>query len=1101
MLEFLEMPINKTKNNNQMKKSTLICLTAILIIGCQLSTINCYAQPQLLGMTQAGGQDDLGLIFKTDSAANSLTVQQSFLVSNQGANPMYTNLIQATDGMLYGMTNQGGANNIGLIFQYNPATNIYIKKIDLNAADGSNPRGSLMQATDGMLYGMTSQGGVNAAGVIFQYNPATNIYIKKLDFDATNGGNPSGSLMQATDGMLYGMTSFGGTDGVIFQYDPATNIYIKKIDLNGADGSDPRGSLMQASDGMLYGMTRGGGANYYGVIFQYDPATNIYTKKIDLDYSIGAIPEGSLMQATDGMLYGMTQAGGGGGMGMGVLFQYDPAANTYTQKIDLDYPIGTSPHGSLIQATDGKLYGTTGYGGVPGDGVIFQYDPSANTYIKKFNFDGAANGSQPWGSLMQASDGMLYGMTHMGGGGSAGVIFQYNPSADTYTKKIDFLSPADGGTPYGSLMQASDGKLYGMTNKGGANVAGVIFQYDSGTNTYTKKVDLSTANGSTPFGSLMQATDGKLYGMTNKGGANDVGVIFQYDPATNIYIKKLDFDFNNGANPYGSLMQATDGMLYGMTNLGGANGVGVLFQYNPATNTYTTKFDFDLNSGQKPFGSLMQASDGKLYGMTADGGGGSGVLFQYDPATNTYTKKLNFYLANGKNPYGSLMQASDGKLYGMTVTGGANNLGVLFQYNINTNTYTKKLDFNGATNGSNPAGSLMQASDGKLYGMTNTGGANNFGVLFQYNTTTNTYTQKLDFNGTNGKSPFLSNLIDITVSLATSAVSTSNCAGSSISVPFINTGLYTTGNVFSAQLSDASGSFASPTSIGTLTSITAAGTINALIPSSTPLGTGYKIRVVSSSPAITGSDNGSNISINAMLTVTASASPAFAVCTGDSVTLTGGGALTYVWTGGIADGVGFVPSSTAIYTVTGTDGNGCTNTVTKTITVNPLPTVFAFATSTTVCAGTSVTLYGVGNAISYAWTDGVTDGLAFVPDSTNTYTVIGTDGNGCSSIASKTITVLQTSPCSITSIGNFENSFATTVNIYPNPFTTQTTIAFDNEQKNTLVKIMDVLGKEIKTVNFTGKALIVEKEEMQAGIYFVQIYAEQGIVSKKIIIN
>ncbi|HEX7415441.1 MAG TPA: choice-of-anchor tandem repeat GloVer-containing protein, partial [Bacteroidia bacterium] len=101
---------------------------------------------------------------------------------------------------------------------------------------------------------------------------------------------------------------------------------------------------------------------------------------------------------------------------------------------------------------------------------------------------------------------------------------------------------------------------------------------------YTKLVDFAlTTNGAEPLGSLIQASDGMLYGMTGYGGANTYGVIFQYNPATNTLIDKYDFNNANGGNPQGSLMQATDGMLYGTTSNGGANFDGVIFQYNPVT--------------------------------------------------------------------------------------------------------------------------------------------------------------------------------------------------------------------------------------------------------------------------------------------------------------------------------------------------------------------------------------------------------------------------------------------------------------------------------------------------------------------------------------
>jgi uncharacterized repeat protein (TIGR03803 family) len=326
-------------------------------------------------------------------------------------------------------------------------------------------------------------------------------------------------------------------------------------------------------------------------------------------------------------------------------------------------------------------------------------------YNKMLDFDGTTNGGGPQGDLMQASDGMLYGITGSGGANNLGVLFQYNPATSTYTKKFDFGNSTDGGNPYGSLIQASDGMLYGMTWTGGGSSSncsgtgcGVLFQYNPTTNVYTKKFAFigTGANGGNPYGSLMQASDGMLYGMTNYGGANSYyGVLFQYNPSTSTYIKKHDFDgTTDGGNPYGSLMQASDGMLYGMTSTSGASGggYGVIFQYNPTTNVYMKKVGFSNTNGTAPRGSLMQASDGMLYGMTANGGASLGVIFQYNPTTSVYTKKVDLISTNGYFPNGSLMQASDGMLYGMTCGGGlstncsgsvgGSGCGVLFTYGI-----------------------------------------------------------------------------------------------------------------------------------------------------------------------------------------------------------------------------------------------------------------------------------------------------------------------------------------------------------------------------------------------------------------------------------
>ena len=127
------------------------------------------------------------------------------------------------------------------------------------------------------------------------------------------------------------------------------------------------------------------------------------------------------------------------------------------------------------------------------------------------------------------------------------------------------------------------------------------------------------------------------------------------------------------------------------------------------------------------------------------------------------------------------------------------------------------------------------------------------------------------------------------------------------------------------------------------------------------------------------------------------------ICDGDTVTPTGSGGTSHTWDNGITDGVPFTVSATTTYTVTGTDANGCTNTDYATITVNPNPSVDA-GNDQTICEGTPITLSGAG-ASTYVWDNGVIDGVQFNPTVTTTFTVIGTDANGCTSTDSVVITV------------------------------------------------------------------------------------------------
>lgn len=155
--------------------------------------------------------------------------------------------------------------------------------------------------------------------------------------------------------------------------------------------------------------------------------------------------------------------------------------------------------------------------------------------------------------------------------------------------------------------------------------------------------------------------------------------------------------------------------------------------------------------------------------------------------------------------------------------------------------------------------------------------------------------------------------------------------------------------------------------------------------------------------AANGCTGTSTVTVNVNSSPTVSGGSNQSVCAGQSVTLSGAGANSYTWTGGVTNGVSFVPSMNQTYTVTGTDGNGCTNTATVSVTVNALPTISG-GSDQTICAGTQLTLSGSGG-VSYTWTGGVTNGVPFTPAMNQTYTVTGTDGNGCTNTATVSVTV------------------------------------------------------------------------------------------------
>lgn len=635
--------------------------------------------PMLYGMTEWGGSNGIGLIFHYDRSSGTQIVDYPFNIENSITTP-YADLTDGGNGKFYGMAPYGGSNGNGIIFEWDPSTNTFTIKIELNDAIGKNPYGSLT-LNGGKLYGMTRYGGANNGGVIFELNLATNIYTKKIDLDSTNGRYPFSSSLTLNEGKFYGMTWEGGAynGGVIFEWNPTTNIYTKKINLYSNIGINPSGSLTLYG-GKFYGMTSKGGTTNQGTIFEWNPATNAYTKKNNLSTSIGCNPYGSLT-LNGSKFYGMTKNGGTNGLG--VIFEWNPSTNVYTKKIDLSNAIGRFPEGSLT-LNEGKFYGMTYQGGANGIGAIFEWNPSTNVYTKKIDLSFAI-GDDPHGSLTLRG-GKFYGMTSGGGNNSYGVIFEWDPATNIYLKKINF-GQTNGTHPQGSLS-LNGGKFYGMTNQGGLNGVGVIFEWDPNTGVYTKKIDLSTENGCRPSGSLT-FYEGKFYGMTPQGGSSNAGVIFEWNPNTNIYTKKFDLGSNFGKNPYGSLTLA-GGKFYGMTYTGGANN-GVIFEWDPVTNIYTKKFEMNATTGYSPYGSLVLMG-GKFYGMTSNGGGNNaGVIFEWDPVTNNYLKKIDLHDTVGKSPYGSLTLCGE-KFYGMTYQGGANGSGAIFEWDPATNSVIKKID-------------------------------------------------------------------------------------------------------------------------------------------------------------------------------------------------------------------------------------------------------------------------------------------------------------------------------------------------------------------------------------------------------------------------
>ena len=372
-------------------------------------------------------------------------------------------------------------------------------------------------------------------------------------------------------------------------------------------------------------------------------------------------PEMDLVRDAKGNLYGTS--GGGTNSGAGTVFQLTPTADHgWTEEVLYNFGAtvtdGSGPYASLILDAKGNLYGTTLYGGtngsLKGDGTAFELTPTAGggwTEKVLFNFGATGtDGTYPQTDLIFDAQGNLYGTTNKGGTNGDGTAFELTPGTDGgWTEKVLYnfgATGTDGINPTASLVFDANGNLYSTTYKGGLHNAGAAFELTPGTNgAWTEKViydfGATATDGQTPFARLIfDAAKVNLYGMTEYGGANDIGTAFELTPATDgEWTEKVLHDFGasrvDGGWPLAGLLLDAQGNFYGTTALGGTNDQGTVFELTPGENgdwTETILHNFNFQNGVdgiSPYGGLISDGAGNLYGTTEIGGAyGNGSAFQ-----------------------------------------------------------------------------------------------------------------------------------------------------------------------------------------------------------------------------------------------------------------------------------------------------------------------------------------------------------------------------------------------------------------------------------------------------------------------------------------
>lgn len=363
-------------------------------------------------------------------------------------------------------------------------------------------------------------------------------------------------------------------------------------------------------------------------------------------------------------------------------------AQTFNSLASFNRTNGANPYYTyLAQGLDGNLYATASAGGANNDGDVFRITTAGTlTDIYAFcSLSACADGTAPSGGLLLTPSGYFYGTTFSGGASNAGSVFKLSPSHVLTT--LHSFDSTDGANIYFGLMQATNGNFYGYGTGGGSGSSGTIFEITPA-GVFTLLHSFDASDGRYPNGVLVEGTNGILYGSTYQGGGHGLGTVFEITLAgkfTSLY------DFTGGADggsPADAFIQASNGLFYGTTSTGGANGQGTVFSMTPA-GKITTLYSFCAMSGCTDsgysYGRLVQATDGNLYGTTLVGGAhNAGSIFRITPAgkfTSLYSfcaKVSKQVCTDGQSPYEGLTQATNGVLYGTTYAGGTTNQGTVF---------------------------------------------------------------------------------------------------------------------------------------------------------------------------------------------------------------------------------------------------------------------------------------------------------------------------------------------------------------------------------------------------------------------------------------
>ncbi|NUO02337.1 MAG: T9SS type A sorting domain-containing protein, partial [Saprospiraceae bacterium] len=670
-----------------------------------------------------GTEPQMGVVFSMRTDGSEFNALTTFERSSKSP---HASLVSGEDGFLYGTSVEGGSLGRGTIFRVQPDGSGFQILHHFDGINGENPYAGLTLGDDGLLYGTTRSGGSDDFyGVIFRIQRDGNGFQVLHDFSYLDGWYPYTRLSFGSDGLLYGTASGGGSlgKGTVYRLQPDGTGFEVLHQFNGADGAYPYAGLTLGVDGFLYGTTTSGGNLERGTIYRLQSDGTGFEVLNQFNDVNAASSYSELTFGADGRLYGTTSFGGG--RGYGTIYRLQPDGTDFQLIYSFSGSDGGYPFAGLIPDANGFLYGTTYYGGTSGFwGTVFRIQTNGTGFqtLQSFNAD---NGFYPYAGLILYSDGLLYGTTSGGGNSGNGVIYRLQPEGFGF-QAINDLVNASGAQPLSELVLGSDELLYGVARFGGNSGNGVVFRIQKNGAGFQVIHSFDNAIGAEPDAGLTPGPDEFLYGTTAFGGNMDFGTIYRMKMDGTNYEVLHSFDYSNGVHPYAKLVSGDDEFLYGTTHFGGTLGNGTVFRIQKDGTGFQLLYSYEMG-GTNPFGGLTLGADGFLYGTTSEGGDfDMGIVYRLNVNGTNFEILHHFDGVNGTMPFAGLTLGNDGLLYGTTELGGNYNSGTLFRIQTNGMGFQVLHHFD-YTNGGQPRSGLTLGGDGYLYGTTFYGG---YGTTF-----------------------------------------------------------------------------------------------------------------------------------------------------------------------------------------------------------------------------------------------------------------------------------------------------------------------------------------------------------------------------------